>query len=109
MPSAFGKHRGAAAYYQYGGVARRFVYNWTGVAMPSVTRFGPASLGSLENTWPVAQSLEYPDQTSVMHSGPEQWGIHDGLGALQMSRNEKLWLGIGAVGIAAYFAWKKYK
>ncbi|KKK46619.1 hypothetical protein LCGC14_3163410, partial [marine sediment metagenome] len=52
---------------------------------------------------------EYPDQTSVMHSGPEQWGIHDGLHGVQMSRNEKLWLGLGVASIAAYFAWKKFK
>ena len=111
MPSPYGKHRGADSYYQYGGEPQRYVYNWTGMPFPSPTKFGPASLGCVgcKDTWPVAQTMEYPDQTSVMHSGPEQWGIHDGLHGVQMSRNEKLWLGLGVASIAAYFAWKKFK
>lgn len=101
MPSPYGEKRSAASYYQYGGEPQRFVIDWTGVPFPS-SRHGQASLGD----YPVALTLEYPYAQSVLHSGPEQSHIIDGLG---MSDNEKLGLGIAVLGVAAYFVWKKLK
>lgn len=35
MPSPYGNNRNAAQYYQYAGMPRRYVFQWTGVAQPS--------------------------------------------------------------------------
>lgn len=54
-------------------------------------------------TYPVRRSA-FTGLRSVRHSGMEQT-----LGAIALSDNEKILLKLGAVGLAAWFAWKAMK
>ena len=107
MPSPFGRRRGPSTYYEYGGTPHHYDYNWKGMPAPGFRAAETRALGNYVE-YPVAMSLQ-TGQRSVLHSGPEQTHIHDApLGQAQLSRMEKHALWIAGLGIAGYFAWRKW-
>jgi len=65
-------------------------------------------LGAYED-YPVAMSMEGA-RRSVLHSGPEQSRIYDGLGFFgAMSSNEKRLAMLGGAAVVGYFAWQHFK
>ncbi len=124
MPSPYGQNRSAASYYEYGGVPRHYILNWDGLP-PGPTRaaetrglgcdgegdyidvVATAHLHKSLGDYPVAMSLESGTR-SILHSGPEQTKLYDGLGLFDLSRNEQRLAVVAGLGLAAYFAWKKW-
>ncbi len=135
MSSPYGQKRGAAVYYQYGGVPAHYAYNWTGLPPAGVraaeTRglsgvlTGPIllgdsldvsasahyhrDLGAIPTDWPVAMSMQAP-RRSIRHSGAEQGKMYDGLGIFgSLSNNEKTLMKVAAAGAVAFIAYKVWK
>jgi len=103
-------------YYQHAGSPSHYVWNWDGLPPGpthsaeqrelsgdyiDVTATFHKSLGD----YPVAMSL-MSGKKSILHSGPEQTHIYDGLGAFDKGQKLALLAGVGIVG---YLLWKKSK
>lgn len=120
MPSPYGS-RSASSYYQHAGAPHHYTLEWEG--MPpgptwaaetrglgcdgdyiDVTATFHKSLGD----YPVAMSME-AGRRSILHSGPEQTHIYDGLGVFGLSRNEGRLLMVVGIGLAGWLAWKQMK
>ncbi len=100
MACGYGYSRGADFYYSHAGFPHSYSYNWKGLAdMASGSR---ASLGE----WPVSMTME-TGRKSVLHSGPEQTRLNDGLsGGFSLSESEKSLAKVGAFAAAAYLLWR---
>jgi hypothetical protein len=122
MRSPYG-NPGASAYYQHAGTRRHYVYNWQGLPPGPSYAAETRALGCDDFVDVIAtahyhKSLgDYPvamtaltGKGSVLHSGPEQTRIYDGLGLFEgFSRNEKRLALAAVVGIAGYLAYRYRK
>jgi hypothetical protein len=117
MPSPFGPNRSSDAYYQFGGLAKHYDYNWQGMPFPQAPR-AKASLGSRPDDiytdlgdagdglgdygpgHPVSMSME-SGRRSLLSTMPDQmkmaYGVPVPMGAFGLSRNEQR-LAIAAAG-----------
>ena len=120
MPSPYGQSRSAAAYYQYGGVPRHYIFNWEGGPPPGTRAATTRALGDYFDIvasaryhrdlsgYPVAMSMQ-SGQSSVLHSGPEQSHLIDAAPLSGFSTNEKYLAGAAIAGVVGYLVWKARK
>lgn len=113
----------SSLHYRYGGEGQSYAWNWRGLPMyptraaesRELAGSDDPELGDYINVtatyqktlgdYPVAMSLQSGRQ-SVLHSGPEQTHIHDGLGIFEGYSIAKKVALVAGVGGAAYLAWK---
>lgn len=124
MRSPYG-NTGASMYYQHAGTRRHYAYNWEGLP-PGPSRAGETrALGCDDKDfiditamatyhkslgdYPVAMTA-LTGRGSVLHSGPEQTRIYDGLGLFEgFSRNEKRMALAAGAGLVGYLAYRHFK
>ncbi len=95
MPSPFGRNRSADTYYQHAGAGRHYVWDWTGLPAGPTWAAESRALGDhLESQGP-----------SVLHSGPEQSRIYNGLNGF--SSNQKRLALVAGLSVAGWLIWKR--
>lgn len=112
-----------STYYQHAASPRRYVYDWRGGALVGTRAAETRGLGADGDYLDITATARfhkelsgYPTsltpgtgRSSILHSGPEQTKIYDGLGFFgSMSRNEKRLALLGGAGVVAYLAWKHF-
>ena len=101
---------------------RHYILNWEGLP-PGPTRAAETRALGCDNyldvtatahlrkslgDYPVAMSMQ-SGRNSVLHSGPEQTHLIDGLGVFGLSRNEQRLAVVAGLGVAGFLAWRLFK